>query len=123
MLKLPADVKGKGRIRIGFIGLGISNLGVLHALCDAGIPAQYTVRVREVSAPPAGLPPGTRWLCGEGYLDGIAEDLLVLSPAVRPDLPALLKAAAAGTVLTSDADLFFRQVEGHVFAVTGSDGK
>lgn len=123
MLKLPTDVKGKGRIRIGFIGLGISNLGVLHALCDAGIPAQYTVRVREVSAPPAGLPPGTRWLCGEGYLDGIAEDLLVLSPAVRPDLPALLKAAAAGTVLTSDADLFFRQVEGHVFAVTGSDGK
>ncbi|MGM9653076.1 MAG: UDP-N-acetylmuramoyl-L-alanine--D-glutamate ligase [Eubacteriales bacterium] len=66
---------------------------------------------------------GVRLICGEQYLDGIREDYVFRSPGFRPDLPALTAAAAQGSVITSEMELFLENRPCPVVGVTGSDGK
>ncbi len=59
-------------------------------------------------------------------LDWIRSDIdcLITSPGLRLDLPVLEQAKAAGVVLRSDIDLFFREVSDQpVFGITGTNGK
>lgn len=114
----------RGR-KVGFIGLGISNLPVLKLFCHAG--ALCTVRDRKAIDNDEAFSPlaaeGVKFLCGDGYLDGIDEEVLFLSPAVRDDLPPLQAAAANGTRLTSEMQEFFSLCPCRIIGVTGSDGK
>ncbi|MBE6691545.1 MAG: UDP-N-acetylmuramoyl-L-alanine--D-glutamate ligase [Ruminococcaceae bacterium] len=50
-------------------------------------------------------------------------ELLVRSPAIRPDLPPILAAVARGAQLTSEIELLFDHTAADIIAVTGSDGK
>ncbi|MBQ2253901.1 MAG: UDP-N-acetylmuramoyl-L-alanine--D-glutamate ligase, partial [Clostridia bacterium] len=110
--------------KVGFIGLGVSNTPILRLLLQAGAVCS----VRDMKA----LPPeeaealtreGVAIHCGETYLEGIDEEFLFLSPAVRSDLPKLAEAKERGTVLTNEMEEFFRLCPCPIIAVTGSDGK
>lgn len=114
--------KRRGREpRIGFIGIGISNLYLLS--CLPGVPAV----LRNATYIDRAMLPWNALNCemreGSGYLDGLDEDVLILSPSVRRDAPQLRQAAWRGAELISDAELFFLDNKATVYAVTGSDGK
>ena len=103
---------------IGLVGPGKSNLGVLSYLEECKEPLLITIRGKDAFSHP-------RYpvRCGEGYLDGICEDALILSPSVRPDRPQILAARARGVRILSDCEIFFRDTAAKCFAVSGSDGK
>jgi len=63
---------------------------------------------------------GARLVCGEDYLCGLSEDIIIRSPGIRPDIPEF--AEAKGEV-TCEMELFAEYAPCPVFAVTGSDGK
>lgn len=66
---------------------------------------------------------GVKLICGENYLDDIGEEYIFRTPGVRYDKPGLLRAAARGSVLTSEMELFFEVTPARIIGVTGSDGK
>ncbi len=111
--------------KIGFVGMGVSNLPVIRLFISAG--AKCVVRdkndlsQREFYAELASN--GVEFITGESYLDNINEALLFLSPAVRPDLKGLHEARENGTRVTSEMEEFFRLCPCKKIAVTGSDGK
>ena len=110
---------------VGFVGMGVSNLPVIKRFVAAG--AKCIIRDKKDLSSAAGydelLSDGVRFICGESYLDDIHEKLLFLSPAVRPDLPGLIKARQQGTRVTSEMEEFFRLCPCIKIGVTGSDGK
>ncbi len=55
--------------------------------------------------------------------EDIREEVLVRSPGIRPDTPAILRAMAGGAHMTSELRLFSEACPAPVYAVTGSDGK
>ena len=111
--------------KVGFVGLGVSNLPVLKAFAEAGIAC--TVRDKKpIDTEPANkalADAGVRFICGEHYLRDIDEDVVFLSPAVRPDIDGLKQAAARGVRLTSEMEEFFCNCPCKIIGVTGSDGK
>ncbi len=109
--------------RVGFFGLGKSNLALLDAL-----PLENSeIVLRSDRVIDSGqIPPrlrNCRIFDGERAFAEIDEDILFLSPSVRRDRPELVRAAARGVTLTSDAELFFENAAAPIYAVTGSDGK
>lgn len=60
---------------------------------------------------------------GHDDADFLAADLIVLSPGVPLDLPALGKARGKGIEIISELELAWRFLRGTVVAVTGSNGK
>ncbi|MFN7916039.1 MAG: UDP-N-acetylmuramoyl-L-alanine--D-glutamate ligase [Vicinamibacterales bacterium] len=50
-------------------------------------------------------------------------DLLVLSPGVPPEQPAIVAARAAGVPVIGEVELAFRWLKGRVIAITGTKGK
>ncbi len=103
---------------IGLVGPGKSNLGVLSYLEECDKIISVTLRGEGIFSHP-------RYpvRCGEGYLDGICEDALILSPSVRPDHPKIRAAKEAGVRILSDTEIFFTDTQAKCFAVSGSDGK
>ncbi len=103
---------------IGLVGSGKSNLGVLSYLEECTERISIVIRGKDAFSHP-------RYpvRCGEGYLQGITEDALILSPSVRPDRPEISEAKARGVRILSDAEIFFRDTAAQCFAVSGSDGK
>lgn len=110
---------------VGFIGVGISNIPIIKAFCGAG--ASVTVRDMKEKDKIYGIEQleglKIRFCTGENYLSDIEEELLFLAPAVRPDKPELLKAAANGTRLTTELNEFLSLCPCKTFGITGSDGK
>jgi UDP-N-acetylmuramoylalanine--D-glutamate ligase len=66
---------------------------------------------------------GVEMIYGDRYLSDITEDVVFKSPGIRCDIPALAEAAARGTVITSEMEVFTAICPCKIFAVTGSDGK
>ncbi len=86
---------------VSLVGFGVTNRAVFDRLRECGI----TPTVRQGT--PVTLPEGVRGVFGEGYLSSICEDLLLLSPSVRRDIPPLTEAAHRGIILTSECEVFF----------------
>lgn len=111
------------RTRVGLVGFGKTNRAVYEHLdrdlCDISVRCNR----------PCEAPDGCHAVFGEGYLDGIYEDILFLSPSVRRDHPSLLSAMERGVTVTTECEVFFDGVGcdaesmPQVFAVSGSDGK
>ena len=120
-----ADTSFTGK-RVCLVGLGVSNLALLDPLLACG--ARVSVRDRRA---PETLPlsvgeltaRGVRLVCGEGYLDGIDEEVLFRSPGIRPDLPPLAAAVARGAILSDEMQYFCDRSPAALLCVTGSDGK
>ena len=110
---------------VGFVGLGISNTPILDGMTERGISCVVRDRKNLTDIPEhqERIRKGVRYVCGDGYLDGISEDVLFLAPAVRPDLPELAEAKARGVVLTSEMEAFFCHCPCTIIGITGSDGK
>ena len=103
--------------RIGFIGLGRSNMPVAKMLMEQG----YAVSLRDKKQ----MPPSDGFSCffGEDYLENIYEDVLFLAPVLRPDIPEIAAARERGVYITTEINEYLRRRRGKVIAVTGSDGK
>lgn len=120
------------RIRGGgceVLGFGISNRPLVEWLLTHGA-ASVTVRDKHTREELDGSGDvtryealGARFVCGEGYLEGISGDVIFRTPGMRPDLPEIRAAVEAGGVLTSEMELFLSLTEARVVAITGSDGK
>ena len=117
-------LKGK---RVAVLGIGVSNrplIDLLHragisvAACDKRGRESFNGLIEDLEA--KGV---TCWL-GEDYLDHLdGMDVIFRTPGLRPDLPQLERARAAGAELTSEMEAFFSVCPCRIIAVTGSDGK
>ena len=124
--KLAQLIRGK---KVAFIGAGVSHktlirefveLGAQVTLCDQKKSVEefgdYAATIREL---------GIRLSLGENYLDGFkGQDLIMRTPGfVGYFEKPLQDAMAAGTMVTSEVELFFDLCPCEIVAVTGSDGK
>ncbi|MBO4330482.1 MAG: UDP-N-acetylmuramoyl-L-alanine--D-glutamate ligase [Oscillospiraceae bacterium] len=112
-LDLDEYVSSLKNKRVAVIGIGVSNMPLIRLLRDAGV--DVTARDREKK----GEELNVRLITGEGYLDGIDEDVVFRSPGIRPDRIRL----RPGAVLTSEMEAFFELCPCPIIGVTGSDGK
>lgn len=112
--------------RVAVVGIGISNTPLLHLLRAAGIAVTACDKKDEAQLGPLAeqlRATGVTLQLGDSYLDGLDHDLIFRSPGIRPDIPAFLAAAARGSVITSEMEVFFEVCPCRILAVTGSDGK
>ena len=113
--------------KTAFIGLGRSHRELLPMFAKQG--AKVTLRdrrTREQIGEEAELleQQGITLKLGEGYLDGLCEENLILrTPGMNYLTPALQQARESGVAVTSEMELFFELCPCKIYAVTGSDGK
>ncbi|MGI6497701.1 MAG: UDP-N-acetylmuramoyl-L-alanine--D-glutamate ligase [Oscillospiraceae bacterium] len=118
-----ASIKGK---RVAVIGIGVSNTPLIRMLLRAGISVTACdkndrIQFGDLAEELESL--GATLQMGEDYLQNLNQDIVFRTPGMRPDHPALLKAAAGGSVVTSEMEVFFDVCPCPIIAVTGSDGK
>lgn len=118
-----ASLRGK---TVAVIGIGVSNTPLLRLLlregiavtaCDRSDRAKLGALAEELEAAGAVLQ------LGDGYLQGLDQDVIFRTPGLRPDVPELEAARARGSVITSEMEVFFQVCPCPIIAVTGSDGK
>lgn len=113
----------KGGCRVGFVGLGVSNISLLTHLpledCEITIRSEGEVDDKLL---PSGLHIKGIFY-GRDALKNINEDILFLSPSVRRERDELVGAKKRGVLLSSDMELFFEENKTPTLAITGSDGK
>ena len=121
---LAAFLRGK---MVAFIGAGVSHKTLIGQFCAMG--AQVTLcdkkQLEDFGDYAETLKQlGVRLSLGEHYLDGLAgQQVIMRTPGFEYYTPALQAAKAAGSVVTSEMELFFDYCPCHITAVTGSDGK
>ena len=123
--QLAALVRGK---KVAFIGAGVSHktlieefvgLGAEVTLCDKKKSVEefgeYADTIRRL---------GIHLSLGENYMDGFkGQDIILRTPGFEFYQKPLQDAIAAGTMVTSEVELFFDFCPCEIVAVTGSDGK
>ncbi len=116
-------VKGK---KVSVVGIGISNTPVIELLAKAGAKVKALDKndkssLGDLAHRLTGL--GVELVCGSDYLDSLDGDIIIKTPGMRYDNPALLKAAENGSVITSEMEIFFDCCPCKIIGITGSDGK
>ncbi len=119
-----SSLKGK---KVAVIGLGVSNGPLVERALDVGVPVlvcdkrrreEFDGRIETLERR------GAKMALGPGYLDRLdGADVIFRTPGLRPDVPQIEKAVAAGAELTSEMEAFLALCPCRVIAVTGSDGK
>ena len=115
-----ADYQGK---KVVIIGLGMTGLSCVDFFMARGV----TPRVMDTRVAPAGLDKLPEAV--ERYVGGLNEDwlltadLIVASPGIALAHPSLSAAADAGVEIVGDIELFCREAQAPVVAITGSNGK
>ncbi len=115
-----ADYRGR---KVVIIGLGITGLSCVDFFLTQGV----TPRVMDTRVSPPGLDKLPDSV--ERYVGGInsdwllASDLIVASPGIALAHPALSAAAEAGVEIVGDIELFCREAQAPIVAITGSNGK
>ncbi|MGD9423642.1 UDP-N-acetylmuramoyl-L-alanine--D-glutamate ligase [Pantoea sp. NSTU24] len=115
-----ADYRGR---KVVIIGLGLTGLSCVDFFLAQGV----TPRVMDTRVSPPGLDklPGQV----ERHLGGIngdwllAADLIVASPGIALAHPILSEAVDAGIEIVGDIELFCREAQAPIIAITGSNGK
>ncbi|NIF33179.1 UDP-N-acetylmuramoyl-L-alanine--D-glutamate ligase [Enterobacter sp. Cy-643] len=115
-----ADYQGKNVV---IIGLGLTGLSCVDFFIARGI----TPRVMDSRISPPGLdklPENVDRHTGSLNEDWLlAADLIIASPGVALATPALSAAADAGIEIIGDIELFCREAQAPIVAITGSNGK
>lgn len=115
-----ADYQGK---KVTIIGLGLTGLSCVDFFLARGV----TPRVMDTRIAPAGidkLPAAVERHLGSLNEDWLlAADLIIASPGMALALPALSKAAENGVEIIGDIELFCREAQAPIVAITGSNGK
>ncbi|HEC2082659.1 TPA: UDP-N-acetylmuramoyl-L-alanine--D-glutamate ligase [Klebsiella oxytoca] len=115
-----ADYLGK---KVVIIGLGMTGLSCVDFFMARGV----TPRVMDTRVAPAGLDKLPEAV--ERYVGGLNEDwlltadLIVASPGIALAHPSVSAAADAGVEIVGDIELFCREAQAPVVAITGSNGK
>lgn len=108
------------------VGLGITGISCARYLADKGEP--FTI-VDSRTNPPALLDfkkefPQTGITLGEISDQSLkGASLIVVSPGVAMTEPAIARAVSSGVPTCGDIDLFRREAEAPIVAITGSNGK
>ncbi len=111
------------RYSVALVGLGRANRAVLDWLLQHGGSATVYAEapvpsdVREAYAV-KGIA-----FCEGAFPRVFPAQVIVRSPGVRPDIPAIRAAVAAGACLTSETELLMALAPCRVIGITGSDGK
>ncbi|MFP1929037.1 UDP-N-acetylmuramoyl-L-alanine--D-glutamate ligase [Lonsdalea quercina] len=114
------DYQGK---KVVIIGLGLTGLSCVDFFLTRGV----TPRVVDTRVSPPGLDKLPEQV--ERYVGGLQEawlmdaDLIVASPGIALAMPALCDAADAGIEIVGDIELFCREAQAPIVAITGSNGK
>ncbi|EWF80903.1 UDP-N-acetylmuramoyl-L-alanine--D-glutamate ligase [Klebsiella michiganensis] len=115
-----ADYQGK---KVVIIGLGMTGLSCVDFFMARGV----TPRVMDTRVAPAGLDKLPETV--DRYVGGLNEDwlltadLIVASPGIALAHPSLSAAADAGVEIVGDIELFCREAQAPIIAITGSNGK
>ncbi len=115
-----ADYQGKNVV---IVGLGLTGLSCVNFFIARGV----VPRVMDTRITPPGmdkLPESVERYVGglnEDWL--LAADLIIASPGIALATPALSAAEDAGVEIIGDIELFCREVQAPVVAITGSNGK
>ena len=108
---------------VGILGFGRSGRAATDFLLDRGaVLTVYDGREPNEALRASYERRGVRFAVG-AFPWRFPERLLVRSPVIRPDHPAIVASLAAGAVLTGETELFFEHCRAHIIGVTGSDGK
>ncbi len=123
--QLAARIRGK---KVAFIGAGVSHKTLIREFARMG--ALVTLCDQKQSLADFGDFADTLREChvalslGENYMDGFAgQDIIMRTPGFEFYKKPLQDAIAAGTLVTSEVELFFELCPCEIVAVTGSDGK
>ena len=113
--------------RVTVIGIGISNKPLIELLVGCGarvracdkadrskIGEEYIKKLEDA---------GVELRLGQDYLENLDGDYIFRTPGMRPDVPELLRAAASGSVITSEMECFVEVCPCPIIGITGSDGK
>ena len=115
-----ADYRGR---KVVIIGLGLTGLSCVDFFLAQGV----TPRVMDTRVSPPGLDKLPAQV--ERHLGGINgdwlldADLIVASPGVALGHPILSEAVEAGIEIVGDIELFCREAQAPIVAITGSNGK
>ena len=110
--------------RVAVIGVGVSNRPLIALLLSHGADVTACDRKPDLGEYGDELrQKGCQLQLGDGYLDGLTQDVIFRTPGVRPDLPQFAAAVERGARLTSEMEAFFEVCPCPKIAVTGSDGK
>ncbi|MFP1899184.1 UDP-N-acetylmuramoyl-L-alanine--D-glutamate ligase [Lonsdalea quercina] len=114
------DYQGK---KVVIIGLGLTGLSCVDFFLTRGV----TPRVVDTRVSPPGLDKLPEQV--ERYVGGLRDewlmdaDLIVASPGIALATPALCSAADSGIEIVGDIELFCREAQAPIVAITGSNGK
>ncbi len=111
--------------KVAVFGMGKSGVAAANFLARRGETVVATDASPEEKLPlVASLDPRVERRLGghpPAVLEGV--ELVVLSPGIPADIPPLREAAARGIPVISEIELAFRNLQGTVIAITGSNGK
>lgn len=114
------DYQGK---KVVIIGLGLTGLSCVDFFLACGV----TPRVIDTRISPPGLdklPENVERHLGDMNQEWLLDaDLIVASPGIALASPALSVAAEAGVEIVGDIELFCREAQAPIVAITGSNGK
>ncbi|WP_279156307.1 UDP-N-acetylmuramoyl-L-alanine--D-glutamate ligase [Obesumbacterium proteus] len=114
------DYQGK---KVVIIGLGLTGLSCVDFFLARGV----TPRVIDTRISPLGLdklPENVERHLGDMNQEWLLDaDLIVASPGIALASPALSVAAEAGVEIVGDIELFCREAQAPIVAITGSNGK
>ena len=114
------DYQGR---KVIIIGLGLTGLSCVDFFMTRGV----TPQVMDTRISPPGLdklPENVERHLGDLNQDWLlTADLIVVSPGVALATPELMAAAEAGVEIIGDVELFCREAQAPIVAITGSNGK
>lgn len=114
------DYQGK---KVVIIGLGLTGLSCVDFFLARGV----TPRVIDTRISPPGLdklPENVERHLGDMNQEWLLDaDLIIASPGIALASPALSVAAEAGVEIVGDIELFCREAQAPIVAITGSNGK
>ncbi|MCT8248556.1 UDP-N-acetylmuramoyl-L-alanine--D-glutamate ligase [Proteus faecis] len=115
-----ANYQGK---KVVVVGLGITGLSCVDFFIRQGI----TPKVIDTRQKPGGLdklPVDVEYHTGSFHQAWLNDaDLIISSPGIALSTPALVEAASHGVEIVGDIELFCREANAPIVAITGSNGK
>ena len=121
--QFKAAIKGK---RVAVVGVGVSNTPLIKFLLklEAKVTAFDRRSLDELTDNIRDFAGEVEFSTGADYLSRLQGfDYIFRTPGMRPDMPELIQAKAAGAIVTSEMREFIRYCPGKTIGITGSDGK
>ena len=112
--------------RVAVLGLGVSNRPLVRLLLEFGCSVIGCDRTSREKLDEEVLELERQGCClrlGDSYLEDVRADIAFRTPGMHPENPALAALRDAGTLITSEMEVFFEVCPCKILAVTGSDGK